>query len=184
MTQSVSLAGGVRRIFWGYCFLLLDFSLNFFGKFGLQLLPDALGWALLWWGITGLAPWRPSLGLLKPFCVVLGVSSLTQFFPTLDTLLPGWLDLLLAIMTMYAHFQLLTDMAAIAQERVSDGDRAVGLRAFRNALTVCQTAMYCYDLYNLVIAPPGLVLLLALGLVCLHVFLLIQLWGLSRELGE
>ena len=63
MKQSVSPAGGVRRIFWGYLLLAVDFSLNInFGvAFSLPLLPDVLGWALLWWGITGLSPWRPSL---------------------------------------------------------------------------------------------------------------------------
>ena len=183
MTQSVSLDGGVRRIFWGYLLLAVDFSLNInFGvAFSLPLLPDVLGWALLWWGITGLSPWRPSLGLLKPFCVVLGVSSLTQFFPTLDTLLPGWLDLLLAIMTLYAHFQLLTDVAALGEELLGRQERAQNLRRARTVIVVIQTAMYCYDL--LLRLPVWAGALVAVNL-CAHLYLLVQLWGLSRELGE
>ena len=41
--------------------------------FTIPLLPNFVGWIFLWRGVDALAPVRPSLDLLKPFCTALGV---------------------------------------------------------------------------------------------------------------
>lgn len=182
MTQTADLFTGARRVFWGYFFLLLDFNLNLGSAVTIPLLANCVGWIFLWRGVDALAPVRPSLDLLKPFCTALGVCALTQFVPALDSLLPGWLSLFISMLTLYTHFQLLTDLASLAEEVLGDGEVAGRLRLLRTILVVSQTVLYCSDLLNLFIASPGLVLLLALANFCVYVVLLIQLWTLSREL--
>ena len=179
MTERTDLWIGTRRLFWGFFFLLLDFNLNFNSTFTIPLVPNFIGWIFLWRGADILSSARPSLGLLRPFCGVLGVYSLTQFVPSLDGLIPGWLNLFISILTLYTHFQLLTDLAALAEEMLDDGELAKRLRTSRTLFLLGQTAMYCYDL---VLQAMGLVVLLAAVTFCVSVLLLFQLWGFSRDL--
>ena len=179
MTQTADLFTGARRVFWGYFFLLLDFNLNLGSAVTIPLLANCVGWIFLWRGVDALAPVRLSLDLLKPFCTALGVCSLTQFVPSLDGLIPGWLSLFISILTLYTHFQLLTDLAALAEEMLDDGEQAKRLRTSRTLFLLGQTAMYCYDL---VLQAMGLVVLLAAVTFCVSVLLLFQLWGFSRDL--
>ena len=179
MTERTDLWIGTRRLFWGFFFLLLDFNLNFNSTFTIPLVPNFVGWIFLWRGVDALAPVRPSLDLLKPFCTALGVCALTQFVPSLDGLIPGWLNLFISMLTLYTHFQLLTDLAALAEEMLDDGELAKRLRTSRTLFLLGQTALYCYDL---VLQAMGLVVLLLAVTFCVSVLLLFQLWGFSRDL--
>ena len=181
MTEQADLFTGARRVFWGYFFLLLDFNLNFNSDFTIPLLPNFIGWIFLWRGVDALSSARPSLELLKPFCTALGVCALTQFVPSLDGLIPGWLSLFISILTLYTHFQLLTDLAALAEEMLDDGELAKRLRTSRTLFLLGQTAMYCYDL---VVSLTALAVVLMAVSFCVQVFLLFQLWGLSRDLEK
>ena len=181
MTEQTDLFTGTRRVFWGYFFLLLDFNFNLSDAFTIPLLANFIGWIFLWRGMDELAPARPSLGLLKPFCAALGVCSLTQFVPEVETSLPGWLSLLISVINLYTYYQMLTDLADLAEEALEDGTLAGRLRASRTLILVCQTALYCYDLMLSLTALP--VLLLAAGF-CANLLLLFQLWGFSRDLEE
>ena len=180
MTEQ-DLFTGARRVFWGYFFLLLDFNLNFNSAFTIPLLPNFVGWIFLWRGVDILSSARPSLGLLRPFCGVLGVYSLTQFLPALEAAAPGWLTLLLSVISLYTDFQLLTDLAALAQEALGEGRRVKRLRTARTLIVAAKTALYCYDL---VVSLTALAVVLMAVSFCVQVFLLFQLWGLSRDLEK
>ena len=181
MTEQADLFTGARRVFWGYFFLLLDFNLNLGSDFTIPLLPNFVGWIFLWRGVDALSSARPSLELLKPFCTALGVCALTQFVPSLDGLIPGWLSLFISILTLYTHFQLLTDLAALAQEALGEGRRVKRLRTARTLIVAAKTALYCYDL---VVSLTALAVVLMAVSFCVQVFLLFQLWGLSRDLEK
>ena len=178
MTEQASLFPGVRRMFWGYFFLLLDFDLNL-GGFTLPLLANVVGWALVFWGIDALAFARPSLKLLSPFGAALAVCSLTQFVPAVEDLLPGWLSLIIALVTLYTHFQLLTDLAALADGALEGGELGRRLRACRTFLVLTQTLLYLQDPF---LHFPALVFALMAAALCVIVFLLYQLWVFSRSL--
>lgn len=181
MTEQADLFTGARRVFWGYFFLLLDFNLNLGSDVTIPLLANVIGWVFLWRGVDILSSARPSLGLLKPFCTALGVCALTQFVPSLDGLIPGWLSLFISILTLYTHFQLLTDLAALAQEVLGEGRRVKRLRTARTLIVAAKTALYCYDL---VVSLTALAVVLMAVSFCVQVFLLFQLWGLSRDLEK
>ncbi len=78
MTRQHIRFSALRSIFWGTLLLFLDFDLNFrFGfSFTVPLLPDCLGFWLVGRGTRALAADRPSLGLLAPFWLALGLWSL------------------------------------------------------------------------------------------------------------
>ena len=181
MTERTDLWIGTRRLFWGFFFLLLDFNLNFNSDFTIPLLPNFVGWIFLWRGADILSSARLSLGLLRPFCGVLGVYSLTQFLPALEAAVPGWLSLLISVMILYTDFQLLTDLAALAQEALGEGRRVKRLRTARTLIVAAKTALYCYDL---VVSLTALAVVLMAVSFCVQVFLLFQLWGLSRDLEK
>ena len=181
MTEQADLFTGTRRVFWGYFFLLLDFNLNFNSAFTIPLLPNFVGWIFLWRGVDALSSARPSLELLKPFCTALGVCALTQFVPALEAAAPGWLTLLLSVISLYTDFQLLTDLAALAQEALGEGRRVKRLRTARTLIVAAKTALYCYDL---VVSLNALAVVLMAVSFCVQVFLLFQLWGLSRDLEK
>ena len=181
MTEQADLFTGTRRVFWGYFFLLLDFNLNLGSDFTIPLLPNFVGWIFLWRGVDILSSARPSLGLLRPFCGVLGAYSLTQFLPALEAAAPGWLSLLISVMILYTDFQLLTDLAALAQEALGEGRRVKRLRTARTLIVAAKTALYCYDL---VVSLTALAVVLMAVSFCVQVFLLFQLWGLSRDLEK
>lgn len=181
MTERTDLWIGTRRLFWGFFFLLLDFNLNFNSAFTIPLVPNFIGWIFLWRGVDILSSARPSLGLLRPFCGVLGVYSLTQFVPALEAAAPGWLSLLISVMILYTDFQLLTDLAALAQEALGEGRRVKRLRTARTLIVAAKTALYCYDL---VVSLNALAVVLMAVSFCVQVFLLFQLWGLSRDLEK
>ena len=177
---TIDRRNAVLKIFWGFLLLLLDFDLNFFGLV-LPLLPNCAGWLLVWLGARVLAPLRPSLGLLKPFCAVLGIYELTQFLPILEDLLPGWLSLILTAVSLYTHFQLFTDLAALAEGDFQTPEYAPKLRSARNVLVVTRTALTCIDL---VLNLSWLALILAAAGLCASLYALFQLWGLGRALRE
>ena len=133
MTRQHIRFSALRSIFWGTLLLFLDFDLNFrFGfSFTLPLLPNCIGFWLVARGTRSLAADRPSLGLLGPFWLALGLWSLQQFFPGLSPHIPGALSLLAALVRMYADFQLFTDLAGLAEALLPGAPPAAALRPDR-----------------------------------------------------
>ncbi len=100
-----------RRLQWtaiGLLFIHFDISVG-----GIPLLPAWIGWLILFFQLPQLAQARPTLGLLRPFALVLGVSAATGRVPW-----PAAVSLVTGAISLYFYFQLLTDLAALAQERL------------------------------------------------------------------
>lgn len=180
MTMQEQLYPLARRAFWGYFFVLLNINFTFNNVFALQLLPNTVGWWLLARVCREGKELRPSLGLLHPFCLVLAVWNVQQFFPTLESQIPGLITLLGGLVALYTHFQFLTDLAALADEALPGGEHGHKLRSARTVMVVITTLLYCYDL--LFRLPALAVVMLVVGL-CAYIYLLVQLWGLSKSLS-
>ena len=148
MTRQHIRFSALRSIFWGTLLLFLDFDLNFrFGfSFTLPLLPNCIGFWLVARGTRSLAANRPSLGLLGPFWLALGLWSLQQFFPGLSPHIPGALSLLAALVRMYADFQLFTDLAGLAEALLPGAPLPRQLRSARTAAVLLTTLFYFQDL--------------------------------------
>ena len=128
---------GVSRLAWGYFFLYFDFNLG-----PVSVLPDFVGYLLFLSGIGLLQEERRDLTLLRPLGILLALwhtalwagdwlgLSLAQQLPVLN--------LVVGLASLYFHFQLLTDCAALAQRYQGPGEgldqRLLGWRTVQTLL--------------------------------------------------
>ena len=137
--MSNSLVVSVGRVAWGYVFLYLDFSLN-----GFNFLPDWVCYAFVLWALPGLALCERSVKLLEPLAwlllayhaVLCALGLLGIEIPAEYLYLPGCIA---AVLALYFHFQLLTNLADIAGRFNAKRQKSVLL--LRNVRTVLLTLL-------------------------------------------
>lgn len=139
MTDREKLYSGLSNAAWGYVFLTFDFNLN-----NVSVLPRFVGFYLLFSAIGKLSGERRDLNLLRPLCVLLtGWSGLDWLLSWLGGDVEGhilFLDLLVTVVTLYFHFQFLTDMAALSECcQPEDDNLASRIRGHRTAFTLLIT---------------------------------------------
>ncbi len=139
MTDREKLYSGLSNAAWGYFFLTFDFNLN-----NVSVLPRFVGFYLLFSAIGKLSGERRDLNLLRPLCVLLtGWSGLDWLLSWVGGDVEGhilFLDLLVTVVTLYFHFQFLTDIAALSQRYQPEGDNlASRVCGHRTAFTLLIT---------------------------------------------
>ncbi len=142
MTDNIRIRQALTKIAWAYVLLYLDFNLGINGH-SLNVLPNWAGYLLIFSAIALLGAELRSLLLLKPFCVLLGVVSAVDWVWMLlaGHELTGRLFLFFILITcvgIYFRFQMLTDLAQLAEDH---GIRADSLRFCRNAEAVIQVIL-------------------------------------------
>lgn len=142
MTDNIRIRQALTKIAWAYVLLYLDFNLGINGH-SLNVLPNWAGYLLIFSAIVLLGSELRSLLLLKPFCVLLGVVSAVDWVWMLlaGQELTGRLFLFFILITcvgIYFRFQMLTDLAQLAEDH---GIRADSLRFCRNAEAVIQVIL-------------------------------------------
>ena len=140
MTEPNQLYTGLSQAAWGYFFMTFDFNLN-----GVSVLPRFVGFYLLFSAIGKLSVERRDLNLLRPLCILLtGWSGMDWLLSWRGGGIEGhvlFLDLLVTAVTLYFHFQFLTDMAALSQRyQAEDDNLASRIRSRRTAYTLLVTA--------------------------------------------
>ena len=139
MTDREKLYSGLSNAAWGYVFLTFDFNLN-----NVSVLPRFVGFYLLFSAIGKLSGEWQNLNLLRPLCILLtGWSGLDWLLSWLGGDVEGhilFLDLLVTAVTLYFHFQFLTDMAALSECcQPEDDNLASRIRGHRTAFTLLIT---------------------------------------------
>lgn len=141
MTDRERIYTGLSHAAWGYFFLTIDFNLG-----SVSILPRFVGWLLALSAIGKLSPERRELLLLRPLAILEGLWSGADW-------LLSWggggmeghilfLDLVIAAVTLYFHFQYLTDLAVLAERFQSlEGDLDRRLRRRRTADALLFTAI-------------------------------------------
>ena len=179
MTDNIQIRRALSKIAWGYVLLYLDFNLSVNGH-TLNVLPNWAGYLLIFSAIMLLGSELRSLLLLKPFCVLLGVVSAVDW---VWVLLAGQeltgrfflFSILLICVGIYFRFQMLTDLALLAEEC---GIRADSLRLCRNAEAVIQVLLMLplpwKDYTTLAALSIGLLIagLIVCGCIIYHLFVL------------
>ena len=149
-TSREQLCRGLTCTAWGYFLLYFDFSLN-----GISLLPDFAAFVLFLRAIGLMEEEERDLALLRPLALALLVwegadwllswpgEELASLVAALNAGLPFYQPLYLTVqaMSLYFHFQLFTDLAAMAARWQAEGqglDRR--LLRLRTALTLLITA--------------------------------------------
>lgn len=128
----------LTKIAWGFVFTYLDFHLG-----RINVLPDFVGFWLIWSAIGQLAEECRDLTLLKPFAVTLILWSgldggLRWMGITADRLVP-LAGTIVGLVSLYFHFQLLTDLAQFAPDGEKGRALRVRLLRIRNVLIVANT---------------------------------------------
>lgn len=107
---------GLSKVAWGYVFLTFNLNLG-----SLNVLPNWAGYLFFLAAIGLLGESLRDLPLLKPFCVLLAVVDIVDWLAVLVTgeSLTGRIFLvylLVVCISIYFHFQLITDLALLAEE--------------------------------------------------------------------
>lgn len=150
MERKEQLCKSIKKIGWGY--VMLYFSINI-GT--IDILPS-------WWsyimffreGIEGgLIQEEESVKLLKPIGLVLGIYGLITWLLTMFTIPTDMLLIneIISVLSLYYHFQLLTNLANIAKKYQCPQERALlNLRTIQTILlTILSFVVHFEDLYEL-----------------------------------
>ena len=126
------LAGAVKSIAWGYVLLHVNLNLG-----TLNILPNWLGYVLMLGALPILGAAEPSALLLRPLGILLALWEgllwgLTLFGISFDSTV---LSVVAAALSLYFHFQLLTNLAELAAQNACPEERKIlHLRTARTLL--------------------------------------------------
>lgn len=126
MNAREKLAAAVKSVAWGYIFMHLDFNLG-----TLNILPNWWGYCLILKALKTIGEEEKSAGLLRPFGILLALWEGALWCVKL--LGAGWdggvLAILASVVSLYFHFQLLTNLAAVSEKyRCPETSRILILR--------------------------------------------------------
>lgn len=141
MTERERLYSGIGKVAWGYVFLYFNININ-----AVSLLPAFVGYLLFLSAIRALEGTERELSLLYIPGVLLSVWHVVDWLLSwggvdFDGLIPV-ADILVGLLNLYFHFQLLTNLATLADaHQPKEAEIGARLRRCRTAQTVMLTAM-------------------------------------------
>lgn len=103
----------IGRVAWGYIFIHCHLNIG-----AVDILPDWLGYLLMTTVLSALSEEAESLKLLRPLGIVLTAWSLLTWIAGIFTFEIDLylMQVMISIISMYFHFQLLTDIAGISMK--------------------------------------------------------------------
>lgn len=154
--KTMALSGTASLVAWGYLFLYLDINLG-----PVDILPNWLGYGMMLRAL-------PALGsaVLRPLASMLaGWQGLLWVLPILGIPTAGpvvsLLALVFGVVGIYFHFQLLTNLAEVAQQRAFPDEKSLLRLRTINTLLVTLFALPVawadYPIPSLVLALVGIV---------------------------
>ena len=166
------LAAGAGHAAWGYFFLYFDFNLG-----NISVLPSFVGFILFYKAIRGLKPLRRELSLLEPLAILLLAWHLTKWLLSwiglsLDGLWQPF-GLIITLASLYFHFQILTDFAALAGQYLPETDLKDRILKWRTVQTVVITGVYLMSYAKGF--ESGWLQYVALGMIVAQLFAMVML---------
>lgn len=124
----------VKRVAIAYLVLFFSVRLGF-----LEIIPNWLAYWMIYRSLANISLYEKSSELLKPLAIVLGIYEFAAWLlPIFDTTIGSYMILLIVtVLSLYFHYQLLTNLADIAQRQ--GHSCAKRIRQLRNARTVLIT---------------------------------------------
>ena len=128
--------GALGKISWGYVFIYLSVNLG-----TVNILPAWAGFLLIYAALNAVAELEPSAGLLKPFALLLAAADLVEWVMNIfgGVIDLYWINVIVGVISLYFHFQLLTNLAQIAEAQGSSC--VVRLRKLRSVQTIFMTVI-------------------------------------------
>ena len=143
----------LSRIAWAYVFLLIDFSMSV-NDFSINVLPGWVGFLLIFLALPSVEEQEPSASLLRALVILLGLWEVIRWVGTLVTGsvfdIP-LLTLILSALSMYFHFQFLTNLSSIARAHglLEDSEKLLHRRTGLTLFTALVTILYFLNLLEL-----------------------------------
>ena len=143
----------LSRLAWAYVFLLIDFSMSV-NDFSINVLPGWVGFLLIFLALPSVEEQEPSASLLRPLVILLGLWEVIRWVGTLVTgsvFDVPLLTLILSALSMYFHFQFLTNLSSIARAHglLEDSEKLLHLRTGLTLFTALVTFLYFLNLLEL-----------------------------------
>ncbi len=181
--KSNSYLDSLTRIAWAYLFLFLNLSANS-RTVSVNLFPDWIGWLLIFQALPAIEKEERTAALLRPVVVLLGIFDAVNWIASLFTGKPlslPLLQLIASVLTLYFHFQFLTDLASVAS--------AHGLPRFsarllhmRTAATLCSAVLSVLYYIGSLDALSGILLFFLIGVsLILAVWFPVSLFSFRNE---
>lgn len=180
MTLYQKLYTGIGRAAWGYFFLYINININ-----TVSLLPAFVGYLLFLSAIGLLREQERELSLLRTLGILLAVWNGGVWLASwgaieLDGMLP-MVDILISVISIYFHFQLLTNLASLAAKYQPEGYALdAKLLRYRTLQTIMLTAAAILSTYSKWLGAWAT--LTAVGVAIVHVIAAILLMMALFEL--
>lgn len=168
------MASAVKCIAIGYLFLYLNFNLG-----TLNILPDWVCYVLIVGELPTLGEEEPSASLLRPLGILLGLWEALQWGLTIfGVSFEGYLmETIAAVVTLYFHFQLLTNLAHIAEKyECPERKRLLTLRACQAVFTTVMALPLPWESYTAL--GVGLIIII----LCIVIWICYTLFSLEGSL--
>lgn len=185
MTDYKNLYHGLDRAAWAYFFLYFNINVG-----GVSLLPTFVGYLLFLGAIKLLECEEHELSLLRPLAILMAIwYSLDWCLSLFGADLYGlqFIDLIRNVIDIYFHFQLLTNLASIAERHQPEGlefDRK--LLKYRTLQTLMITALWIIGYFAKWLAEYGALISGGMGVVYViaGVCLMKAIFDLRRNLPQ
>ncbi len=148
MTSCENVCKGLGRVAWGYFFIYFNFNI-----LTIDLLPNFIGYILFLSAITLLKDEERELSLLYTLGVIMTLWTVAEWLVALVGLkLDGlwqFVDITIAVINLYFHFQLLTNLASVAEKHQSEEcsfDKK--LLCYRTFQTVMLTSVFVIQFFS------------------------------------
>lgn len=166
----------LTQLAWAYVLIYLNINLG-----PVDILPNFVGWFLLADGVHKLGEELPSLPLLRPLALGLGVWELADWLLPLEGQLFYIPLLIVRLVRVYFNFQLFHDLAGLAA-RVQPPGRRLGrsMKRLRNAQVVLETLLSLPILYPVLLEYQAVTWLVLAAALVLMVWTLYCLFALRN----
>lgn len=133
MTDYQELSNKIRRIAWGYVFILFDINLG-----TVSILPDWAGYMMIISALSVLALEVPAMKLLKPLGIILAIYSVAEWIMKIFSADYSLMvvSVLIICINIYFNFQLFTNLSEIAEKY--DCSQKKRILKLRTAITVTE----------------------------------------------
>lgn len=178
--QNNTLSSAIKKIAVSYIFIYFGINISV-----IDILPDWLGYFMIVSALPILSEKEQSAGLLKPFGITIGICNIISW--ALKIADAPWnltlISLLLSIITIYFHFQLITNIASLDIEH-SKRKRLLALRTTTVLLhTVLTLSLFIpTTIDNEVYSYILMFLALVQSLIC--IWIVFELFGLAKSIKD
>ena len=172
----------MKTVFWAFFFILVNFNLGLNGH-NLNIIPDFVGYILLYQAAGALEEESGRFGQLRPFAVGMAVYTGILWVGDLLAVTGGWLDTILGPIALAVFLFISWNVVQAIREMEEERGADLNGQSLRTAWFVLLVARIAGWASVLLFSLAGAALTLIVGLVGI-VWFLAAMWKCARLYGE